>query len=266
MASGSATRRIQRMDAIRRASAATIHGARKTVTPSLRGQAAHSTLISTATYSPWLADQDYLAFAAKVADYTLLDEMRLYELWQLAAQVGHLEGDAIEVGCWRGGAGCLIAHRLELAAQGSTMFLCDTFTGVVKAGGQDSVYRGGEHADADAGTVERLVRGLRLTGVDILVGIFPEDSGDAVAERRFKFTHIDVDVYEGARDAFAWLFPRLVVGAIAVFDDYGSSATDGIRTFIDELQGHPDLAVVRNLNGQAVVVKRSATRSDLRLA
>jgi O-methyltransferase len=263
VASGAATRRIRRLDAIRRASAATIHSARKVVTPPLRGQVAHSTLISTATYSPWLADPAYQAFAARVVDHTLLDEMRLYELWQLAAQVGHLEGDGIEVGCWRGGAGCLIAHRLGEGVPGARMFLCDTFTGVVKAGDQDSVYRGGEHDDADSRGVDKLVRQLGLANVELLVGIFPEDTGAAVAERRFKFAHIDVDVYEGARDAFTWLFPRFVVGGIAAFDDYGSSATDGIRSFIDRLQGHPDLAVVRNLNGQAVVIRRAATASVL---
>jgi hypothetical protein len=39
----------------------------------------------------------------------------------------------------------------------------------------------------------------------------------------------------------------------------GSTATEGIRTFIDELHGHPDVAIVRNLNGQAVAVRRAAT-------
>lgn len=263
MPSSSATQRIRRLDAVRRGAAATMHVARTAITPSLRGQAAHSTLISTATYSPWLTDPAYRSFASRIADFTLLDEMRLYELWQLAGQVGHLEGDAIEVGCWRGGAGCLIASRLDQGSAASTMFLCDTFTGVVKASGQDSVYQGGEHADADEGAVHDLIHRLGLTSVELLVGIFPEDTGAPVADRQFRFAHIDVDVYGGAKDSFAWLFPRLVVGGIVVFDDYGSSATDGIRSFIDELQGHPDLAVVRNLNGQAVVVKRGATRSGL---
>jgi len=265
MASDSATQRIKRLDAVRRAAAGAIHGVRKVVVPPLRGQSAHSTLISTATYSPWLTDRDYAAVAARVQDNTLLDEMRLYELWQLAAQVSHLQGDAIEIGCWRGGAGCLIASRARLDAQGATMFLCDTFTGVVKAGGQDSVYVGGEHADADAATVRRLVDAMGLTNVELLIGIFPDDTGAQVADRRFRFAHIDVDVFEGARDSFTWLFPRLCVGAIVVFDDYGSSTTDGIRTFIDQLHGHPDLAVVRNLNGQAVVIKRSETARELSL-
>ncbi len=247
------------MEAVRRACATSIHLARKAVTPPLRGKLGHSTIISTATYSPWELDTDFRAVAGAVADNTLLDEMRLYELWQLADQVGHLRGDAIEVGCWRGGVGCLVAHRLTRHQPDTRTYLCDTFTGVVKASSEDSVYVGDEHDDADEQTVRALARRLGLSGVEVLVGIFPEDTGEAVADRAFKFAHIDVDVFEGARDSFEWLLPHLVVGGIVVFDDYGSSMTDGVRSFVDTLQGHPDLAIVRNINGQAVAVRRSTT-------
>src|SRR5437588_3089621 len=162
---GAATRRIRRLEAVWLASAWVMHTARKAITPPLLGQRQHTTIISTATYSPWLVDADFLRVAATIDDNTLLDHMRLYELWQLADQVGHLEGDGIEVGCWRGGAGCMVAQRLARSAPDVTMFLCDTFTGVVKAGAQDSVYVGGEHRDADEQTVRRLADRMGLTNV-----------------------------------------------------------------------------------------------------
>lgn len=259
MSPGSATRRIRNLEVVRRASATTIHALRKAVTPPLRGQRAHSTLVSTATYSPWLVDEPFRAVLQQVRSSTLLDEMRLYELWQLVDQVGHLSGDAIEVGCWRGGAGTLIATRMAQRRPEATMFLCDTFAGVVKAGGRDRVYRGGEHGDATEDTVRRLADRLGVDRLEVLVGVFPDDTGERVADRTFKFVHIDVDVYQGARDAFCWLLPRLVPGGIVVFDDYGGAATEGVRIFVDELHGHPDVVVVRNLNGQAVVVRRATT-------
>ncbi len=258
MNSGSATRRIRALDAVRRGCAGGIHAGRKIVISNLRGQADHSTLLSTATYSPWLVDDEFKAVAATVRHATLLDEMRLYELWQLADQVGHLSGDAIEVGCWRGGAGVMIAKRIAARRPEATMFLCDTFTGVVKAGAEDSIYRGGEHGDADYAAVMEVAGRVGASNVDVLTGVFPDETGDRVEDRDFKFAHIDVDVYEGARDSFQWLLPRLSVGGIVVFDDYGSTATDGIRSFVDQLHGHPDVAIVRNFNGQAVAVRRSA--------
>jgi O-methyltransferase len=259
MNEGSATRRIRRMDSLRRLLSSSVHALRKAVTPSLRGDPAHSTLVSTATYSPWCVDAEFRATLKEIGGHTLLDEMRLHELWQLADQVGHLWGDGIEIGCWRGGAGCLIARRLASRRPNATMFLCDTFAGVVKAGDRDREYRGGEHDDAGESTVLELARSMGLKNVEVLVGIFPEDTGSQVEDRTFTFAHIDVDVYDGARDAFHWLLPRLAVGGIVVFDDYGSTATRGIRLLVDELHGHPDLAIVRNLNGQAVAVRRAAT-------
>ena len=183
--------------------------------------------------------------------------MRLYELWQLVDQVNHLEGDAIEVGCWRGGAGCLIASRLAQGRQVATIFLCDTFHGVVKAGCHDAFYRGKEFANSSENIVADLVKQMCLQNVKILSGVFPEDTGAQVKDHAFKFVHIDVDVYQGARDAFEWLFPKVVSGGMVVFDDYGTSSTTGIRQYVDELQGRSDLVIIRNLNGQAVIVKRT---------
>lgn len=256
-----ATRRLRRMEQFRRAAAYTLHLGRRAVTPALRRDRSHSTIISTATYSPWTVHGPFVTTLSSVKDHTLLDDMRLHELWQLSSQVAELPGHGIEVGCWRGGAGCLIAERLAAGQPGTKMFLCDTFTGVVKAGDQDSVYQGGEHADADAQDVLALASRMGLSNVEILPGIFPDESSQHVADEVFKFAHIDVDVYEGSRGAFEWIQARLVRGGIIVLDDYGSSATDGVRKFVDELQGHPDFVVVHNLNGQAVVVRRNDSGS-----
>jgi O-methyltransferase len=231
--------------------------------PALRGQQDHSTLVSAATYSPWRVDRAFLDTFEVVRESTLLDVMRLYELWRLAGQVGGLEGDAIEVGCWRGGAGCLVASRLASAAPGVHMYECDTFAGVVKAGDEDPTYVGGEHDDASPEMVEGLARRLGLDNVTVLTGIFPEDTGAAVENRTFRFVHMDLDVYRGSVDAFAWLLPRLVVGSITVFDDYGFALTGGARRFVDELEQHPDFVIVRNLNGHAVVVRTRATSNEL---
>lgn len=222
----------------------------------LRGHREHATLISNATYSPWLIDEQFKKVMAIVASHSLLDKMRLYELWQLADQVKHLQGHAIEVGCWRGGAGCMVAYRLAQTNKDARMFLCDTFYGVVKSGAHDKFYHGSEFSDTSESLVDNLAQRLELNNISILPGVFPEETGGRIESELFKFVHIDVDVYQSARDAFEWLLPRLVSGAVVVFDDYGSASTQGIRQFIDELHGQANVVIIRNLNGQAVVVNR----------
>jgi O-methyltransferase len=222
------------------------------------GDAPHSTISPHATYSPWLADPEFLANDRAVRQFTLVDAYRRYELWQLVGEAAKLpEGDLLEVGVWRGGTGALIAQRARLSGLRDRVFLCDTFAGVVKSGVNDPWYSDGEHADADVEYARSLLHRLGLEDVEILVGVFPDEVAERLAERRFRFCHLDVDVYESTRDAFEWLWGRLVPGGLVVFDDYGFATCDGVRRFVEEERANEGRVVVHNLNGHAVVVKTS---------
>jgi O-methyltransferase len=214
-------------------------------------------LYSQSAYSPWKSDAGFQQVLSAIRSHTLVDEYRCHELWQLCGQVGALDrGDIIEVGVWRGGTGCLLARRCLDRNLGGTVFLCDTFTGVAKAGGQDSAYVGGEHADTSATIVLDLVRRMGLPNVEVLQGIFPDASAHRIADRRFRLCHIDVDVYESASQTFDWVWPRLVPGGIVVFDDYGFYSCGGVTRLVDGMIGRPDRLMVYNINGHALVIKR----------
>jgi O-methyltransferase len=215
----------------------------------------HGVVIPHATYSPWLDDSSFLAAYKVIRENTLVDEYRCYELWSLVAQVAALEGDIIEVGVWRGGTGCLMAYRAQNLSPQKRVFLCDTFAGVVKAGGMDSQYRGGEHADTSLATVKELADRLELGNISILQGIFPEDTASAVEGNRFSLCHIDVDVYDSARDVMNWVWPRLCVGGCIVFDDYGFSTCDGVTRLVNENSPKAGAITLHNLNGHAIIVK-----------
>jgi O-methyltransferase len=195
--------------------------------------------------------------AGFVGPNTLVDVYRCYELWTLVEQVLPLPGDILEVGVWKGGTGCLMAKRAQLLKSPATVFLCDTFAGVVKAGERDPHYRGGEHADASIENVRQLAADLGLTNIEIMEGIFPDDTGPRVASRQFSLCHIDVDVYQSARDILEWVWPRLSVGGVVVYDDYGCAPCEGITRLVNERLGMPGSITLYNLNGHAVVIKTS---------
>jgi O-methyltransferase len=230
--------------------------------PALRGaplaianRESHSVVVPYATYSPWQDDPAFAAAFAAIGAHTLVDIYRCYDLWMLAGQAARLDGDVLEVGVWRGGTGCLIATRYSSLGAVGTVFLCDGFTGIVKAGAPDRHYRGGEHADCTREIVATLAGVMGVANVQILEGIFPEDTGAAIAARRFSFCHIDVDVYESARDVLDWVWPRLQPGGIVVFDDYGFATCPGVTQLVNERLGTPNALIMHNLNGHAVVVK-----------
>ncbi|MBI5007563.1 MAG: class I SAM-dependent methyltransferase [Nitrosomonadales bacterium] len=210
-----------------------------------------------AGYSPWAADTDFMEIHEAVRENTMVDIYRLHELYSLVRQLGKLpEGDILEVGVWRGGSGALLARTAALAGLSSRVFLADTFRGVVKAGSRDSKYTGGEHADTSLDIVENLLgEKLKLENFSILQGVFPEQTGAEIAGRSFRLCHIDVDVYESARDVNEWVWPRLVPGGMVVYDDYGFEPCVGVTRYVNEQLALEDRLILHNLNGHALVIK-----------
>jgi O-methyltransferase len=218
----------------------------------------YEVVLPNATYSPWNLDKGFKAAYSKVQDATLVDKYRCFELWRLVEQSAKLEtGALIEIGVWRGGTAALIAIQARDLRLNDKTYACDTFSGVVKAGEEDPYYNGGEHADTSRRSVEALFYDtLQLDNIEILGGIFPEETGGKVENLKFRFCHIDVDVYLSTKDVTEWIWERLVPGGIVVYDDYGSDTTPGVARYVDTQLPLRDRTVLHNLNGHAIVIKR----------
>ena len=217
----------------------------------------YSVILTEASYSPWIADQSFQAAYSQIKGYTLVDHYRLWELWKLIEQVKDLEGDVIEVGVWRGGSGCLIARKCQLEQLPATVYLCDTFQGVIKSSENDLSYQGGEHSDTSEAMVSGLISQMSLDNVKILQGTFPDDTGDGLRNNHFRYCHIDVDVYQSAKDIVEWIWGRMVIGGLIIFDDYGFPRCPGITRLVNERASNTDCLVVYNLNGHAIMAKRA---------
>jgi O-methyltransferase len=213
----------------------------------------HSQVVPTATYSPWLSDEEFKAVHEKIKDHTLVDVYRCYELWSIARQLIDVSGCILEVGVWRGGTGALLAEAMR-CNRTKKVYLADTFRGVVKAGERDTSYKGGEHADTSKSLVEALLSQLSLSNVTLLEGVFPEDTSHYVSEP-VALLHCDVDVYSSTKDIVEWALPRLSKGGAIVFDDYGFVGCEGVTRFANELRPQKDLLFIHNLNGHAIFIK-----------
>lgn len=209
-------------------------------------------------YAPWKGDQEFLQVFNAIRNYTLVDQYRAYSLWSCVEQVSSIKGALIEVGVWQGGTGALIASQAAKYGIAEKVYLCDTFSGVVKASKEfDNAYRGGEHSDTSESVVRTLVQQLGLGNVKILKGIFPDETAADIVEPAFRLCHIDVDVYLSAKHVFEWVWERMEVGGVVVFDDYGFMACQGVTQLVNELKHRSDLFFSYNLNGQAIIVKHS---------
>ena len=206
-----------------------------------------------ATYSPWLSDADFLDIYGKIRNHTLVDVYRCYELWTCAKQISNVDGNILEVGVWRGGTGILLAEAMR-NSKTKTVYLADTFAGVVKAGEEDKSYRGGEHSDTSLDIVQTLLDKLSVKNAEILRGIFPEETGGRI-RGRIALLHCDVDVYLSTKHIVEWCLPRLSIVAMMVFDDYGFAGCEGVTKFCNELKNAKGFRFIHNLNGHAIFIK-----------
>jgi O-methyltransferase len=228
---------------------------RSTQFTKLTNDITHQQIIPFASYAPWENDEGFKKVYTAINSHTLVDIYRCYELWELAKQVTPLKGDVIEVGVWKGGTGALIAKASE-SATNETVYLGDTFEGVVKAGDNDTNYKGGEHADASIEIVNKLLKTVNAKNVEILKGIFPDDFKSKMAGKKFKFCHVDVDTYGSAKDVFDYVWPNIVIGGVVIFDDYGIWGCEGVTKMVNNLKLHNAFKVY-NLNGHALFIKNS---------
>lgn len=215
----------------------------------------YESILPNATYAPWLSDHSFNETYKTIENYTLVDKYRCYELWQLVAETTKLRGTLIEIGSWRGGSGALIAKKAKLVGIKDVIYLCDTFKGIVKAGVNDSSHKDSELSDTSEKIVEEIIHKLKIDNIKLLTGIFPDETSHFITEKEFRFCHIDVDVYQSARDSVEWLWPKLVIGGLIIFDDYGDERCNGITKFVNEERKKSDRLVFYNLNGHAIMIK-----------
>lgn len=217
---------------------------------------AHEKITPLARYCPWNLDKTFINTFLHVYPATVIDIYRLYELWTAVGQSAKLkEGDIIDIGTWRGGSGVLMAKKAMLDQIDCSVYLCDTFKGIVKAGEHDSKNRNATYANTTVEMVEALAKNAELNNIKILEGIFPDETGRDVEDCKFRFCHIDTDTYQSSHDIMEWIWERLIPGGIVIEDDYGFEHYEGITKHVNEQMKLKDRVVFYNLNGHSIMVK-----------
>ena len=84
-------------------------------------------IISRATYAPWKFEKEFIALYSKFKFFTLLDERRLFTIYNILDQLKNTNGDIMDVGCLRGGIGMMMS-KLNKKEE----LLIDTFADFMK--------------------------------------------------------------------------------------------------------------------------------------
>lgn len=184
--------------------------------------------------------------ASRTAAIPLARTLRHVELLHCFASTAELEGALVECGV-AGGLSFLHLCFDEAARRpgwrGEDFVAVDSFAGLSEPGVEDRAFEGLTEAERrgvesmtkaghfayDFATVSRRIWS-HFPEVQIHQGWIPSVFG-GMPERRYRFVHVDVDLYAPTSAAFEYFVPRLVPGGIIATDDYN---WPGGRRAVDE--------------------------------
>ncbi len=199
---------------------------------------------------PWKDDAEFVSLFKRIDKHTLLDIRRCYILYQLTRHVRCLEGDAPEIGVYRGGTAKLIFVTLSDVPK--TLHLFDTFSGMPDTDCHKDLHRKGDFSDTSLERVKAFLSDC--PNVQLYPGLFPETAADIV-HRRFCLVHIDVDIYKSVKDCCAFFYDRMTRGGIMIFDDYGFITCPGAKLAVDEFFADKPESPCYLVTGQSIVTK-----------
>lgn len=204
----------------------------------------------------WWGDREFNAYLERFGERGGCNDDRRWMLGQLLRLIAGVPGDTAECGVYRG-AGSYLICKVIAAQRGAARrhFVFDSFAGLSAPTAVDGTHWTRGDLACNAEEVRQVLAGF--PGVSLHPGWIPSRFPD-VADRRFAFVHIDVDLYEPTRDSLAFFYPRMNGGGIILCDDYGFTSCPGATQAVDDfLADRPEKMVALSCGGGFLLKDRA---------
>lgn len=211
-------------------------------------------------FSPWLGKGQFGSYYEIAAPKTLVSPDRCHVLYKLLLQAIHIVGDIWECGVYRGGTAAMIAAILSDHCPSKKLFLFDTFEGMPETNPERDLHQKGDFSDTTVEAVINYIGLVDATCADLCFvrkGLIPA-TFSGLESSTIAFAHIDVDIYQAVLDCLYFIWPRLSIGGMIVFDDYGFPSCPGARAAVDEFFLKKRCVPLCLPTGQAIVFKGMA--------
>jgi hypothetical protein len=192
-------------------------------------------------------------------------EARFYNLINIYSLAAALDGNIAEIGCWKG----LSAYMLNKSASqnidrytGKEFWIIDSFEGLSDFEDRDQILEdfvpieivpgSGHVAGSFSASLDHVKQSLNdYPDINYIKGWVPNVLDQIPKDLRWKFVHIDLDLYAPIKGAFKFFSERMTPGGVIVFDDYGSLPWPGARKAVDEVSAEIGGCLVLLSTGQA---------------
>ena len=96
----------------------------------------------------------------------------------------------------------------------------------------------------------------KYSNVFLIKGWIPEIFTVLDNSNKYKFVHLDVDLYQPTYDSLSYIFSKLVKGGIIITDDYKSKAFPGNKKAFNKFFFENNLDFFALNSNQAVFIKK----------
>jgi hypothetical protein len=183
---------------------------------------------------------------------TMLSDEKASIIARITKYLSNLDGDVIEVGCWKGGCSKIIRDN----SQFGELFAFDTFSGLPALGDEDNRHALGEGFYSDA-IYEDVKEYLGGEGVQVVRGKFPDSKPKGFGKRKLKFAHIDVNLYEYTLKSLKVLYQMMLPGGVIVLDDYKKDSCRGVEKAVEAFARNKKIVMFQPYGiDQCIIVKK----------
>lgn len=164
-----------------------------------------------------------------------VSEKETAEIIELAEGCLEIEGDFVEMGCYKGDTSLLLADILKCTNK--RLWLYDSFEGLPEKCEKDESVLGENFKSGELFVTKRDVK-LRFLKAGLPVPVikkawFSDLTADDLPER-IAFGFLDGDFYESIQDSLKLVVPKMVNGGVLVVHDYTNPALPGVKKAVDE--------------------------------
>jgi O-methyltransferase len=209
-------------------------------------------IISTAVYAPWIENKEFSLLFKDIKNLTLLDEARAYTLWYLSKSIQNNEGDILDIGTMKGGAGILLSRSNK--NKNSTTYFIDTFDGFAISSGEHLEKKIFNYQNLDE--LKKNIQSKKIKKYKIVKTRFPKNFK---IRKKIKFCHLDINIYKDTLNSFKFVDKFMTKGGIIVFDDYGIFKVDEILKvikYIEKSAFSKNYNIIFNFMGQCIMIKK----------
>lgn len=220
-------------------------------------------------YGTHCLDREYMEKYARGLSASKMQENhwrrpRFFQLLEMLKLTRGLNGALLEAGCFRGLASNLICQTLreeDPEFKGKRYFMVDSFEGLSPPGEEDGAFSMQRYSEgAFRGTSLKRCRQTmaEFPQARIIKGWIPEVF-EQLPDQRYRFVHVDVDIFHPTLHCLGYFYPRLVKGGMIVIDDYGPwplGNWPGCSKAVQQFCREHDVPFAKLDTGNAVIIRR----------